>query len=114
MSIIKDLVTAKREYDRIAEALKAVRETGYGVVQPSMDELKLEEPEIVRQGNRYGVRLKASAPSLHFMRVDIETEVSPIVGSERQSEELLHYLLSEFETDPTQIWSCLLYTSRCV
>lgn len=109
VSIIKDLVTAKREYDRIAEALQAVRETGYGVVQPSMDELKLEEPEIVRQGNRYGVRLKASAPSLHFMRVDIETEVSPIVGSEKQSEELLDYLLSEFENDPAMIWSTNIF-----
>ena len=103
------MVEAKKEYDRVADAMQAVRETGYGVVQPSMDELTLEEPEIVRQGNRFGVRLKASAPSLHLMRVDIETEVSPIVGSERQSEELLHYLLSEFENDPTQIWSTNIF-----
>lgn len=109
IALLKELVEAKKEYDRVADAMQAVRETGYGVVQPSMDELTLEEPEIVRQGNRFGVRLKASAPSLHLMRVDIETEVSPIVGSERQSEELLHYLLSEFENDPTQIWSTNIF-----
>ncbi|MFR4250743.1 MAG: stage IV sporulation protein A [Christensenellales bacterium] len=109
ISLLKELVAAKNEYDRVAEALRQVRDTGYGVVQPSMDELTLEEPEIVRQGNRFGVRLKASAPSLHLMRVDIETEVSPIVGSERQSEELLHYLLSEFENDPGQIWATNIF-----
>ena len=109
VSIIKELVAAKKEYDRVAQALESVRETGYGLVQPSMDELKLEEPEIVRQGNRYGVKLKASAPSLHLLRVDIETEVSPIVGSERQSEELLNYLLSEFEGNPTEIWQTNIF-----
>lgn len=109
VSIIKELVEAKKEYDRVKEALASVREQGYGVVQPSMDELKLEEPEIVRQGGRYGVRLKASAPSLHLMRVDIETEVSPIVGSEKQSEELLQYLLREFEGDPTAIWQTNIF-----
>lgn len=109
VSIIKELVAAKKEYDHVSEALQSVRETGYGVVQPSMDELKLEEPEIVRQGSKFGVRLKASAPSLHMMRVDIETEVSPIVGSERQSEDLLNYLLSEFESDPAMIWSTNIF-----
>jgi stage IV sporulation protein A len=104
VSIIKELVAAKREYDKLAPALLGVEQTGYGVVQPSMDDLDLKEPEIVRQGSRYGVRLKASASSLHIMRVDIETEVSPIVGSEKQSEELLSYLLSEFESDPKMIW----------
>lgn len=109
VSIIKELVEAKKAYDRVKEALASVREQGYGVVQPSMDELKLEEPEIVRQGGRYGVRLKASAPSLHLIRVDIETEVSPIVGSEKQSEELLQYLLREFEGDPTAIWQTNIF-----
>ena len=104
VSIVKDLVSAKKEYDRLAAALKNVRETGYGLVAPSMDEMSLEEPEMVRQGGRFGVRLKASAPSLHLIRVDIETEVSPIVGTEKQSEELVKYLMSEFENDPAKIW----------
>lgn len=104
-SIIKDLVAAKTEYDKVANALSSVRETGYGLVPPSMSELTLEEPEIVRQGNKFGVKLKASAPSLHIISVDVNTEVSPIVGTEKQSEELVKYLLSEFESDPSQIWS---------
>lgn len=104
VSIVKDLVTAKKEYDRMASALKSVRDTGYGIVPPVLDDMALEEPEMVRQGSRFGVRLKASAPSLHLIRVDIETEVSPIVGTEKQSEELVQYLLSEFENDPAKIW----------
>ncbi len=109
ISIIKELVAAKKEYDRVSGALACVRKTGYGLVPPMMEELALEEPEIVRQGNRFGVRLKASAPSFHMLRVDIETEVSPIVGSERESEELLRYLLSEFENDPGMIWDTNIF-----
>jgi stage IV sporulation protein A len=109
VSMLKQLVAAKREYDKMEQALQSVARTGYGVVQPSMDELDLKEPEIVRQGSRYGVRLKASASSLYIMRVDIETEVSPIVGSEKQSEELLSYLLSEFESDPKMIWKTNIF-----
>jgi len=105
VSIVKDLVSAKKQYDRMAEALESVKETGYGLVPPSMDEMSLEEPELVRQGGRFGVRLKASAPSLHLIRVDIETEVSPIVGTEKQSEDLIKYILSEFENDPSKIWN---------
>ncbi|MGE5494520.1 MAG: stage IV sporulation protein A [Burkholderiales bacterium] len=104
VSIVKDLVGAKKQYDRIEAAMKSVKETGYGLVPPSMDEMSLEEPEMVRHGGRFGVRLKASAPSLHLIRVDIETEVSPIVGTEKQSEELVKYMLSEFESDPSKIW----------
>lgn len=105
VSMMKDLITAKREYDRLKDALVDVRQTGYGMVRPTTDELVLEEPEIVRQGSRYGVRLRASAPSLHIMRVDIKTEVSPMMGSEKQSEELLQYLMDEFESNPGAIWS---------
>lgn len=104
VSIVKGLIGAKKEYDKLAEALKSVRETGYGLVPPMMDEMALEEPEMVRHGGRFGVRLKASAPSLHIIRVDVETEVSPIVGTEKQSEELVKYMMSEFETDPAKIW----------
>jgi len=109
IGLMKELAFAKREYDRVAEALKDVRETGYGMVPPTMDELTLEEPEIIRQGSRFGVRLHASAPSLHFIRADIETEVSPIVGTERQSEELVKYLLDEFESDPSKLWASNIF-----
>ena len=109
LSLLKELVSAKREYDHVAQALAEVRETGYGLVPPRMEEMTLEDPEIVRQGGNFGVRLKAHAPSLHLIRVDIETEVSPVVGTQSQSEELLAYLLSEFEQDKTKIWNTNLF-----
>ncbi|MBO4898243.1 MAG: stage IV sporulation protein A [Clostridia bacterium] len=109
MSLMKELSTAKKNYDKLEYALHEVTETGYGIVSPSIDELRLEEPEIVKQGGKYGVRLRASAPSIHMIRADIETEVSPIVGTEKQSEELIHYLLSEFEVDPKKIWESNLF-----
>ena len=99
----------KKEYDKISYALQEVRAKGYGVVSPSIDELILDEPEMVKQGSRYGVKLKAKAPSIHMIRADIETEVSPIVGSERQSQELVEYLLSEFESDPKKIWESNIF-----
>jgi stage IV sporulation protein A len=104
MSYVRDTARAKSEYDKLKGALDEVNENGYGVVTPTMDQMELAEPEIMKSGNRFGVKLKASAPSLHIMRVDIETEVSPIVGTEQQSEELVKYLLSEFENDPKGIW----------
>ena len=104
LKLMKELVDARREYDRVKDALQSVRETGYGLVPPEMDELTLEEPQLVKQGSRFGVRLKAGAPSLHMIRVDIQTEVSPIVGTEKQSEELVKSLLSNFEGDPKSLW----------
>lgn len=104
-----ELAAVKARYDKIRGALEEVSATGYGIVMPTMEELTLEEPEIVKQGGRYGVRLRASAPSIHMMKADITTEVAPIVGSERQSEELVHYLLQEFEEDPTRIWSSNIF-----
>jgi len=109
MSLMIEMGGIKREYEKIAPALKSVRERGYGIVSPTIDELSLEEPEIVKQGNRYGVRLRASAPSIHMIRADIETEVSPIVGTEKQSEELIHYLLNEFDEEPTKIWKSNIF-----
>ncbi len=109
MKLLSGLSHVKTEYDKIEHALKDVRETGYGIVMPGADELRLEEPEIVKQNGRYGVRLRASAPSIHMIRADIETEVSPIVGSERQSEELIHYLLSEFDEQPEKIWQSNIF-----
>ncbi len=109
IGLMRELAHAKREYDRVAQALEDVRKTGYGMVPPIMEEMVLEEPEIVKQGSRFGVRLKASAPSLHFIRADIQTEVSPIVGTEKQSEELVRYLLEEFESDTAKIWETNIF-----
>ncbi len=108
-TLLKDFSKTKQEYDKIAMALEEVRVKGYGIVTPQIDELTLEEPEIVKQGNKYGVKLKASAPSIHMIKANIETEVSPIVGSEKQSEDLVKYLLSEFETDPRKIWESNIF-----
>lgn len=103
-ALMTELAFAKREYDRVADALSSARATGYGLVSPAMEEMRLQEPQIVRQGGRFGVKLNATAPSLHLIRVDVQTEVSPVVGSEEQGEELVQFLLSEFETDPKQLW----------
>lgn len=99
----------KKSYDKVATALQEVNTKGYGIVSPSIDELILEEPEMVKQGSRYGVKLRAKAPSIHLIRADIETEVSPIVGSEKQSQELVESLLSEFENDPKKIWESNIF-----
>ncbi len=103
------LAAIKREYDKIKGAMEEVQATGYGIVMPTMEELSLEEPEIVKQGGRYGVKLRASAPSIHMMRADITAEVAPIVGSEKQSEELVRYLLDEFEENPKKIWESNIF-----
>lgn len=104
ISLIKDLAQSKREYDKVKDAMNDVKDFGYGVVAPCVDEIKLEEPEIVKQGNRFGVRLRANAPSLHIMRCDIETEITPVVGTEKQSEDFIRYFLDEFESNPQKIW----------
>ena len=108
-STITEFAGVKKEYDKIAYALEEVKAKGYGIVTPSMEELILDEPEMVKQGSRYGVKLRAKAPSIHMIRADIETEVSPIVGSEKQSEDLVNYLLSEFESDPKKIWESNIF-----
>lgn len=107
--LIKELSCAKREYDRVEQALLSVRNTGYGVVAPIPEELTLEEPKIVKKGNKYGVKLSASAPSIHMIKADIKTEVNPIVGNEKQSEELVRYLLSDFEKEPQKIWESNIF-----
>lgn len=108
-SIISELSSTKQKYDKIAYALEEVNAKGYGIVTPSIDELVLEEPEMVKQGSRFGVKLKATAPSIHMIKTNVTTEVSPIVGSEKQSEELVNYLLSGFENDPKQIWESNIF-----
>ncbi len=104
LSLMKELVSAKAEYDRMADALQAVRSTGYGLVQPSTEDLSLEEPQIIRQGSRYGVRLKAHAPSYHLIRVDVETEVEPVVGTEEQSADLAKQLTESYQSEPEKVW----------
>lgn len=104
VSYIKELAFAKIEYDKIKGALEEVKETGYGIVEPRREDLELGEPEIIKQGNRFGVKIKASAPSLHIMRVDVETEVTPLVGTEDQSQDLAKSIVDQFETDPQSIW----------
>ncbi len=109
INLMKELAHTKAEYDKVSFALHQVRECGYGIVSPGTEELTLDEPKIVKQGGRFGVKLKASAPSIHMIKADIETEVSPIVGTEKQSEELVHYLLEEFENDPKKIWESNIF-----
>lgn len=109
MPCMIELAEIKRKYAKIEGALQEVEATGYGIVMPSLEELSLEEPEILKQGGKYGVKLKASAPSIHMMKATITTEVSPLVGSERQSEELVMYLLKEFEENPKKIWDSNIF-----
>lgn len=109
MGQIVELAKMKQKYQRFEEALNEVEATGYGIVMPTMEELTLDEPEIMKQGGRYGVRLKASAPSIHMLKANITTEVAPIVGSESQSEELVVYLLKEFDDDPSKIWESNIF-----
>lgn len=99
-----DLKEKESRYERIAKAYESVMDTGYGIVMPTMEELSLKEPQIIRQSGKYGVKLKASAPSVHMMRIETCAEVTPVVGSEQQSEDLVKYLLKEFEEDPVKIW----------
>ncbi|MCL2634528.1 MAG: stage IV sporulation protein A [Oscillospiraceae bacterium] len=109
MPCMIELANIRKKYLKVKAALDEVSATGYGIVMPSIDELTLEEPEIVKQGGKYGVRLKAAAPSIHMLAANITTEVSPVVGSERQSEELIMYLLKEFEENPTKIWESNIF-----
>ncbi|MTI69910.1 MAG: stage IV sporulation protein A [Firmicutes bacterium] len=109
INLITKLSEAKKEYDRVEKALNDVKETGYGLVSPSLEELELLEPETFKEGNRFGVKLKANAPSLHLIRADITTEVSPVIGTEKQSEEFVKYLLEEFESDPSKIWDSNMF-----
>ena len=109
MPCMIELAAIKKKYEKVKAALDEVQQTGYGIVMPGLEELILEEPEIVKQGGKYGIRLKASAPSVHMMLANINTEVSPIVGSEKQSEDLVRYLLNEFEENPTKIWESNIF-----
>ena len=109
MATMMELSGIKKRYDKIKNALDEVEATGYGIVMPSLEEMTLEEPEIIKQSGRYGIRLRAEAPSIHMMKANITTEVSPIVGSEKQSEDLVNYLLREFEESPGKIWESNIF-----
>ena len=109
VSYIKQLTVAKHEYDKMKDALEQVKTSGYGVVYPTMDDMKLEEPKMVKQGGKFGVKLKATAPSLHIMQVDIETEISPIVGTEQQSEEVVKGMLNDYENNPQGLWETKMF-----
>lgn len=105
----REYVVAQREWDKVEEAVQEVRATGYGMVAPTLDELNLAEPEPIRRGAQFGVRLKATAPSIHMIRADIETEITPIIGTERQADELVQYLMEQFEDDPKRLWETNLF-----
>ncbi len=109
LNLITNLSKIKIEYDKIESALCDAKSLGYGVVAPSIHELSLEEPEIIKQGKQYGIKLKANAPSLHIIKADISTEVSPIVGNQNQGEEMIKYLLEEFEQNPAEIWESNMF-----
>ncbi|MET1249810.1 stage IV sporulation protein A [Sporolactobacillus sp. STCC-11] len=105
LQLMQEFAHAKREYDQVADALQMVKQTGYGIAAPSISDMSLDEPEIIKQGSRFGVRLKAVAPSIHMIKVDVQSEFAPIIGTEKQSEELVRYLMQDFEDDPLSIWN---------
>ena len=109
LSLFQEYEEAKREYDQIKYALKMVKQTGYGVATPSLNDMKLETPEIIKQGPRYGVKLKAIAPSIHMIRVDVNSTFEPIIGSETQSKELIDYLMRDYEHNPSEIWKSEIF-----
>ena len=109
MSLFQDYNEAKREYDQIKSALKMVKQTGYGVAVPTLCDMRLDTPEIIKQGNRHGIKLKAVAPSIHLIKVDVESTFEPIIGSELQSKELIDRLMKDFDTKPDAIWKSEIF-----
>ena len=109
LRMILDYSKAKKEWDKLSKAFEDVRTNGYGVVTPQLEEMLLEEPELVKSGGHYGIKLKASAPSLHILRADVTTEITPLIGTEKQAEELVKYILDEFESDPQKVWSSNIF-----
>lgn len=109
LKLFQDYSEAKMEYDQIKTALKMVKQTGYGVASPTLADMKLDTPEIIKQGSRYGIKLKAVAPSIHMIRVDVESTFEPIIGSEIQSKELIDYLMKDYDTSPDNIWKSEIF-----
>ena len=109
LSLFQDFNEAKKEYDQIKYALKMVKQTGYGVASPTLEDMKLDTPEITKQGPRYGVKLRATAPSIHMIRVDVNSTFEPIIGSELQSKELIDYLMKDYDENPSNIWKSEIF-----
>jgi stage IV sporulation protein A len=109
LSLMKELSVAKKEYDKAVFGLQEVRNTGYGVITPVMEEIELEEPELIKQGGRFGVKLRASAPSIHLIKANISTEITPLIGTEKQCEDMVKYMIEEFEDNPTKIWDTNIF-----
>lgn len=109
LKLFQDYSEAKQEYDQIKTALKMVKTTGYGVASPTLNDMKLDTPEIIKQGSRYGIKLKAVAPSIHMIRVDVESTFEPIIGSELQSKELINYIMKDYDNDPSSIWKSEIF-----
>ena len=109
LTLFQDYNEAKNEYDQIKTALKMVKTTGYGVANPTLSDMKLDPPEIIKQGSRYGIKLKAVAPSIHMIRVDVESTFEPIIGSELQCKELIDYITKDSDSDPTNIWKSEIF-----
>ena len=109
LALFQEYNTAKKEYNQIKYALKMVKQTGYGVATPSIEDMKLDKPEIIKQGPRYGIKLKAVAPSIHMIRVDVESTFEPIIGSEVQSKELIDYLTKDKDKSPNEIWKSEIF-----
>ena len=109
LSMFQDYKESKTEYDQIKYALKMVKTTGYGVATPTLSDMTLDKPEVTKQGNRYGIKLKAKAPSIHMIRVDVESSFEPIIGTEVQSKELIDYIMKDSKNDPNSIWSSEIF-----
>ena len=107
--LLKEFSKAKKAYDKLKDAMKQVEDTGYGIVEPKLHEMTVEEPEVFKQGDKYGVKITARAPSLHIIRTDITTEVSPVVGSEKQSEDLVESLKDDLQNAPNGIWDTNIF-----
>ena len=109
MRLMRKFSASDREWSKMKDAMNDVRDSGYGIVNPQIDEMYLEEPELIKEGGRFGVKLKASAPSYHVIRANISTEITPLVGTEKQCEELVRYILDEFEDDPRKMWETNIF-----
>ena len=109
IATLADMSVIKADYDRVRQALQDVRETGYGVVMPDSEQMQLEEPQIVRQGGKYSVKLKASAPAIHMLMTNVETEVTPAIGGETASEDIINFLLEGFDGDVNRIWQSNIF-----
>ena len=109
VNIMREFARIKKEYEKIEFALHEVNQKGYGIVMPSKEEITLCKPELLKQGSRFGVKLKANAPSIHMIRADIETQIAPIVGTQKQSEELVEYLIKEFDEEPQKLWETNIF-----